>query len=53
MSIKIINKLFYWSWVYLAVYLVYHFGFMNGYDDAKNDFKKQGYNFTNVRRAFQ
>lgn len=52
MNIKIINKFFYWSWIYLGMYLIYHFGFMHGYQDAQNDFKKKGYNFANVRRAF-
>ena len=53
MKITLINKLVYFSWIYLLLALVYHFGFIRGYDDAKNDLAKKGYNFEQVQWAFK
>ena len=41
------------TYIYLVFWAFYQYSFMRGYEDAKNDFSKQGYDFSNTTRAFR
>lgn len=37
----------------LITWLLWHFAFMRGYQDAVNDLAKKGYSFQETQRAFR